>query len=440
MKKKVLILTASPVRDKLIDGVIADELRSLGCDVKIKACLREGRDAVMAYKPNVIVVPPIRNPYSRDFVEVCRDWGCGVVSRHTEPSCDWDDFKKGTEKIKQGVLGLWKYDIDKELIWGDDEAQILNRRGSGFPAIAVGAIGLDIYKHKKLLKGLVSPKEFNEKHKLDPAKKTIIISSPWGFADSAPDLSIDDITLASKDFEGQGKHMAMTEQMVQAIGKEWNIIVTVHPGVGVAPYEALSNKLGVDFDSETPMMELMLHCDALIHAGSTAGISAHILNIPSFQYGDVNCKESDSWWGLPESTISKVAPYFNDTEKLIEAVRNCKPESNASKVAIKKLETGRYGKMDGNAYRRAAKEIFEVDGKFKYRWPRAHVDYDTPNIIKEQEKILTKGMCGICENTFYIVNDSYMHSLCNMVGGDIKKIGVLSNTFCPHCAARFFKK
>jgi len=440
--KRVLILSASPIRDKLIDRMIADELVRLGCEVQVKPCLREGRKTVLEYQPDVVVTPPIRNPYSRDFVETCKDYGVGVVSRHTEPSCDWGDYKKLSENQKHEILGRWRYDIDKELVWGADEAEILSRRGCGFPVIPVGAIGLDIYFNKALCESLYDKKIFFEKYKLNPELKTLIISSPWGFADSAPDLSIEDIEIAQKDIDGRGKHLAMIEQVVTALRGKWNILITVHPGVVVEPYKQLAEKLAVSLDADSPMMEMILHCDALIHAGSTTAISSHLLNLPAFQYGDVNCKNSDNWWGVPESAISRVSPKYNDVESLIAAIEKAERVSNANIETIKELEKGRYGNMDGLAYQRAAREISEVGGKFNLTWPRSPYDYDQPVIFKDGHGKFDRSFCGICNRSFVVVNREWLHRLCNTMKGDVKIADnlIASCSVCPHCAARFFVK
>ena len=49
--------------------------------------------------------PPIRNPYSRDFVNQCKDFGCAVVTRHTEPSIAWEDYKVISDNEKAMILG-----------------------------------------------------------------------------------------------------------------------------------------------------------------------------------------------------------------------------------------------------------------------------------------------------------------------------------------------
>jgi len=435
---KVLILSASPHRDEVVDNLIKEELELLGNKVKVVPCLRQGRDAILSYKPNVVVFPPIRNPYSRDLAETCRDFGIGIVSRHTEASCDWKDFKEGDEATKQNILGRWRYDIDKELVWGDDEAQILERRKSGFPAIAVGAFGLDIYKQKGFRSKFTSKKDFCKKWGFDPKKKILTISSPWGFCDSAPDLSIDEMVNVQKEVEGRNKYLAMIGGLKQRLG--CNILVTLHPGVLVEPYKQALAQMKIPLDTESTATDILVNTDILVHSGSTMGMEMHCMNKPAFQYCDVNEKYSCGWWIKSGSALSRVSPMFEDLNELATAITKA-DKSNADKKAIKELETGRYGKMDGNAFKRAAKEINGVKGKFKYCWPRAHLDYDTLNVVKDQTKILTEGFCGICKRKFSMVNQEYLKNICIAAKGNVQILEAMSKqTYCPHCAARFFPK
>ena len=436
--KKILILSASPHRDTVVDNLIKEELESLGNEVMVRPCLREGRDAVLEFKPDIVVVPPIRNPYSRDLVETCKDWGIGVISRHTEASCDWKDFKEGSAETREGILGRWKYDIDKELVWGDDEAQILERRKSGFPAIAVGAFGLDIYKQKGYRKKFLSKKNFYKKHGFDIEKKVLTISSPWGFCDSAPDLSIDEMVNVQREVDGRNKYLAMISGLKQML--DCNILVTLHPGVNIEPYRVALEQMKIPLDTESTATDILVNTDILIHSGSTMGMEMHCMNKPAFQYQDVNEKYTCGWWIKSGSALSRVSPRFEDLNELAKAIV-ASDKSNADKDAIKELETGRYGKMDGEAFRRAAKEINEVEGKFEYCWPRAHNDYDQLAACKEPEKVLKKGYCGICKKAFSIVDRAFLDNFCQAVGGDKERlVNITKQSFCPHCSARFFQK
>lgn len=419
---KIVILTASPTRDKYIDELIADKLRAKGHELWVVPCLRQGRPTILEIQPNVVVLPPIRNPYSRDLAEQIKMWGMGLVTRHTEPSASWADLKKMTPQQQANILGHHRYPADVELVWGQDEAEFLNRRQSGFQAVSVGAVGLDIYFQEDLKKRLFNKPLFNKKYKFSGKKRTLLIASPWGFADSAPDLRIDELTDAKADDKGRDRHLQMVRDLYGAIKDKWNILITIHPGVLEEPYKKLSEELQIPLNAESPMAEMLINCDALIHAGSTAAISAHFLNIPAFQFGDVNAKSSKNWWGLPESNISKVSPYYQTAEELGAAVKKSRRRSNADKVILKALENGRYGKMDGQASDRAADIIDKIRGEFKLCWPISPRDYNQSGIAyKRVEDYFNLAACSVCKKRYYVVRDVKM-----------------DNLFCPWCAAKSY--
>lgn len=441
MLKKILILTASPERDKIIDELICEELTKRGFSVKTAACLREGRKQTLAFKPDIVVIAPIRNVYSQDFVDVLNDWGVGVVTRHTEASCDWDDWKKVDEKWKAELLGRYPYEAQAEIVWGDDEAQILNRRKTSFPTIAVGALALDIYFRKDLKKRFGTREKFNKKRGLDNNKKTLVIGSPWGFADSAPDLQIPEIPAFNKDVEWRQVQLNMIKKAKDVLGDKWNILMRPHPGVLMKPYEDFAKEHKIPLDKSTEAPKVLYHCNALIHAGSTMAMEMHCLNKPAFQFGDVNQKHPKNWWLLPDSPMSQISPIYQDVDKLLADIKKCKPKSNASKKALKRLETGRYGKMDGKATKRAADVISKVTGKFKMKWPKATRCYDQPTVKQRLETIIIPADCGICGRSFSVVSMAYLQnfaSITKLTDQQKSSLGI-HNSICPHCGARFFR-
>jgi len=439
--KKVLILTASPERDKIIDELISEELTKRGFKVKVAACLRQGRAAVLAFKPDIVVIAPVRNVYSQDFLDVLDDWGVGVITRHTEASCDWDDWKKVDEAWKQELLGRYPYKADVEIVWGDDEAQILNRRNAPFKAVAVGALALDIYFKKNLKKRFGTREKFNKERGLDNNKKTLLIGSPWGFADSAPDLQIPEIPAFNKDVEWRKIQLNMIKKAQDVLGKEWNVLMRPHPGVLMKPYEDFAKKHKIPLDKTTEAPKVMYHCDALVHAGSTMAMEMHCLNKPSFQFGDVNQKHPKNWWLLPDSPMSQISPIYQDVDKLLADIKKCKPKTNANKKALKRLELGRYGKMDGKATKRAADIIEKVKGEFKMRWPKAIRCYDQPTVRQKLESIIMPANCGICGREFSVVTMTWLTQLAQKVTltEEQKRKMQVQNSLCPHCGARFFR-
>lgn len=436
MGRRILILTASPVRDLLIDLTIADKLKALGNEVWVRPCLREGRKSVLELQPDIVVVPPVRNPYSRDFVETLKSWGCGVVSRHTEASCDWSDFKKMSDREKQSILGNIPYKVDTELVWGSDEAEILNRRNAPFKAMAVGSFACDVflneYKNKVTLR-----EAFNQKYGFDNNKKNLLIGSPWGFCDSAPDLRIDEVDAIKKDIEGRAKYIEMIKKVNDPVIKEkFNILLTVHPGVGIDYYKQELNGI-VPIDSESSALELIANCDCLVHSGSTMAIQAHLLNIPAFQYGDVNSKVMN-WFAQPESPLSQVSPKANSITDLMNWILNSEINSNANLETLKTLENGRYGLMDGKASERAAEIINGIAGQFKMCWPKAHRDYDQLTIMKEASRAIHYGFCNICGNSFAIIKQEWLNQLSNALKlpRPIPEVIMPFGQACPHCGTR----
>ena len=450
--RRILILSASPVRDRHIDNLIADKLRALGHEVEVSPCQRGGREKVLQFKPDICLVPPIRNPNSRDFVAELKRFGCAVVTRHTEPSCSWQDWKQMTPQAQAEILGAFPYLVDLELVWSPDEADILNRRGVPFKAVAVGAIGLDIYFDVKLWVAREPREAFFARHKLDPAKRTLLISSPWGFADSSPDLGTDEILAAQRDAAGRDRHLAMIRTIHPLLKDTWNVLMTIHPGVGAEPYAALAKELGIPLDAEHPMLDLLPQCDALIHAGSTAAVSAHLLAISAFQYGDVNAEGSQSWWGVGESAISRVSPMAKSPEELAELLRmelgsmvrsglpvGARAGSNANPATIKELEEGRYGKIDGQGTDRAVALITQLSGRFRYSWPQSPHDYRQMTVQRAEGDFLKKAVCGVCHGSFVFWTEEYLAMVAKMLGIDPAKLRPRGSICCPFCAARMFQ-
>lgn len=437
--RKILILSASPARDSAIDAMLAKKLTAMGNEVKVGACLREGRKLILEFQPDTVVVPPIRNPYARDLAEMIKRFGARCVTRHTEPSCDWSDFKRMNGQEKMSIFGPFPYVVDAEIIWSQDEAEILSRRQCGFPTIPVGAFCVDIYKDEETLKTCISKDDFIKKFNLDPVKKTIVIMSAWGFADSAPDLHIDEIRDASNDDLGRAQWIKMIVDVHNTLKTEYNILVSLHPNVIPVPYEEALKPLNIPLDKDCRAMDLIINSDVIVHAGSTVAVESHFLNKPAFQHGDQN-KKTGNWWDRSESMISKVSPYCATTYDLINAIKNCSlDQSNANPDVLLALERGRYGLMDGHATDRAAQIIHNLPpSKFNYFWPDLGKDYSQIGILKNPNAIVDMARCGICGREFYVVKQQWADMLQNTF--KLPKFKVLGMMACPHCGSRVYGK
>ncbi len=434
MAKKILILSASPIRDKYVDELLAHHLQQMGNEVWVKSSPDEGQPSVMDIQPDIVVVPPVRNVYGRDFVENLKRWGMGVIVRHTEPSCDKKDWDKMSGMEKNQILGLYPYQADLEIVWGEFEAEILNNR-KRFPTKAAGSFSTALYKNDIIPR--ISREQFNAKWGFDNTKKNLIIGSAWGFVDSAPDKYIDSTEVAQRDKEGRVQWLETIKTINLALGKKWNILVTFHPHVLAEPYKEILEPLGMKLDAKSPAFDLLTNADALIHAGSTMGVAMHILNKPAYQYGDQNVKEG-GWWLTSDVALSKVSPKAGSVSELIEMIMVWEDKSNANPDAIKELEEegrGRYGLMDGKAIERAAELINKIEGKFKLEWPKPWRDYSQITLLKDVNEIITGLTCGICGFPFVRVNDSWLEKLQNFLGLT-KPIKPSFDESCPICGYR----
>ena len=425
---KILILSASPQRDIYIDKLLQKKLQDKGHDVWIRRCLRDGRTSVLEVQPDVVVVAPIRNVYSRDFAENCKRFGLGVVTRHTEPSCDKADWERMDDNQKNEIMGKVPYVVDSELLWGEYEAEQLNSRKGGFKSYAVGSFVADIYKSDFIREQLIPKEVLCEKHKLDANKQILLVSSPWGFVDSCPDLTTDHTRDVLNDETGTTAYIELVKKLKSSL--DINILLTLHPGVETERYR--KELQGIPIDTETPAMDLLVNSDCLIHGGSTMAIEMHWLNKPAYQFSDVN---GCGWWQDGEAVISKVSPRMKSEDELIASLKEVLQKSNANEGTIKILEEGRYGNMDGNAVDRAVEIIEKANGKFKLFWPTTGRNY-SQLFVRKWNDMVRDAVCSICKEEFAIVTPIFLNAICQRF--KVKPKELMGVTCCPNCGARFF--
>lgn len=415
--KKIIILTASPLRDKLIDEMIADVLRAHGHEVRVAPCLREGRPAVLDMQPDLAVVPPIRNPYSRDMVETMKSWGMGVITRHTEASCDWQDFRAMSDREKAEIRGVYPYPADVELVWGPDEAQMLNQRGAPFKAVSVGAFSLDPYFVEDFDERYRHRDSFCQQYGLDKDKPTVMFLSCWSFADTAPDLHVDSMLKYKQEREARQQWIVMMQQVLQA-HPGWNAVLKVHHDESEEPYKVLGERLRLCKEGLVP--EFLANIDLLIHAGSTMAVEAHCCNLPAFRYVARTPLTQESWF-TRDNAMGRVSPEASAAQ-IIEFMQNPSGGSNANPEALRELEQGRFGPMDGQATRRAAELILTVPGQFKMTWPRSWRNYETPVAKRFMQEIVQAIKCNVCgEVGYYLVNQN-KHDHCVWCGTRILRL------------------
>lgn len=420
----IQILTASPERDKVIDEMIGDELRKKNHEVHVSPCIRGGRQAILQTKPDVVVVPPIKNPFSRDLVEQCKYWGMGVVTRHTEASLDYDDWKAMNQRERAEIMGIFPYQVDAEIVWGPDEAQILSGRRANFPVFSVGSYIADIYKLPDFNERFMNREAFNKKLGLGK-KKTILFASCWSFADTAPDLRVDCMFEYDKERDQRDLWIEAIKHVHKEIGHKRNIVVKIHPGEEKADEYVQKLPSDVKVIKEQSSPETLKNVDYLVHAGSTMAIEAHMLGMPAFRFGDVNYKMNDKSWFTRKAPMSMISPIIENHNDLVSVLSKSYRRSNADRKVVTNLEVGRFGKMDGQATSRAAEVISKIKGEFKLRWPRSHRDYSTDIVTKSADAQLHTMQCNVCGQVNYISKKGVK--------------GLLGFT-CAHCGCKCYMR
>jgi surface carbohydrate biosynthesis protein len=398
---KILILSASPGRDRVIDDNIKTELVKRGHEVIVSPCVRGGRQAFVDVQPDIVVLPPIKNPNARDTAEYAKFCSCGVISRHTEASCDWTDYKAMSQMEKQEIMGPVPYAVDTEIVWGPDEEDIMNRRGLPWKVNSVGSFATDIYFKENWKSQFKGRELFLQQFGLDPSKKTMLWATCWGFADTGPDLRVDHMEEYKGERQGRDTWMGAMNFLCAKYCSTWNILARIHPSEEMDEYkQKLDPRIKVYKESSAP--EALANCDLLIHAGSTMAIEAHFAGVPAIQFCDIHQLYAKSWFTRksPMSCVSPTVRNPDELDKMIQTVELGK--SNADPKALEELERGRFGKMDGKASERAADIIEKVQGKFKLRWPRAWRNYDSEGAKKQVEEFIEQKGCSHCGEMFWM--------------------------------------
>lgn len=435
---KILILSGSPQRDKVLDFVLKTQLEKLGNEVIVRPLPICCREAVMEYKPNVLVMPPIKNLFAFELAEVSAHWGVSVVIRHVEPGADEEDIKGMDPLWRNALLFRRPPGIKLELMWGETEVQYLKSvTGEEYPVIAVGAFVADAYKDNDSLDTFINKVEFCKKYGLDVNKKTILLSSPWGLFDMDSDLMGSSQNSVSRNKVAKDAWMAMAKKVKQDLGSKYNILATLHPGLlGVDAYEKELGEIGIPIDVRSLAMWLLSNCDILVHAGSTMAVEMHWLNKPSFQFGDVNSLDmpDKNWWQRKNSPISRISPFSVSAQELVDAISKCEDKSNCNVDTIKELESGRYGRMDGKATERAASLINKLDGKFEVKWPISNRAPQTFYANRDLRVFYDLLKCSSCGESFFKANQEFFKSVSRVAVG----LKMPDQFSCPVCGGPLF--
>jgi hypothetical protein len=393
---KIAILTLASQRDKLIDEMLADELKSYGHEVTRRCFIYAGRETITYEKPDAVVVPMPGGQYKLDFIKKCKKWGIEVIVRRGEAGMGLEQFDKLSKDRQSIILGNWNYQpyVDLELTWGQEFTDILHERGHNpVRRRACGAFAFDPYFHIKPTNDL-------------PRKRTILFATGFSTADCRSDYcecGLPEESEYHKDIYDVHRGARDTwidsiSELVKWFGDDWAFELKVRPGEMPTEYiQSLPESVKVH-PIDSASSEILKNVDILVHSGSTLAVEAHLLDIPAFNYCNVN----------PDPLLSKVSPVL-ETHKELEfnLERTMLGRSNIVEPILHELKTHLYGDIDGKAYKRAAKHIHEqINGKFirtriPNAWPK-EVMYPDDNVFTEVTEGCVSFLCPCCRNQYYV--------------------------------------
>lgn len=395
---KITVLTLTVQRDLCIDNILAEELRKLGHDVKVRNHIYSGHEAVTYEKPDVVVHPMIGSIYKMDFVQQCKEWGIEVIVRRGEAGMGREQFEKLDDNRKKIILGNWDYNpyVDLELVWGREFASILAEQGhmQADKLKVCGAFAFDPYFRAVP----TAPKI--------PRNKTILFATGFSAADCRSEYCETGLPEDS-DYHRElaGIHRVARDEWIEAIkelvkwfGDDWAFELKVRPGEQTREYKA---KLPAEVKIHNVISsssEVLRNVDVLIHSGSTLAVEAHLLGISSFNFHNVN----------PDPLLSKISPLLTTYRELEFYIARAMPGSNIKEDVYYELQNHLYGHIDGKACERAARHIHDhIEGKeiktdIPDMWPKvAKYHEDKENIHLKSKKGDVRWLCPCCRNVYW---------------------------------------
>jgi len=394
---RISILTLTGQRDKFIDNLLAECLRKYGHKVNVRSYIYAGRETVCYEKPDVIVHPMPGGQYKYDFIKQCKEWGIEVVVRRGEAGMGRAEFDKLDNNRKTLILSNWDYSpyVDLELVWGQEFGNIVSEQG-WMPAEKIKACGgfaFDPY---------FNPHNWRAVNKTP--KRTILFATGFSTCDCRSEYCECGLPEES-NYHNQiyRIHRKARDKWIKAIinltqhHPEWKYELKVRPGEVEDEYQKKLPKVVKIHPQTSSSSEVLRNVDILIHSGSTMAIEAHLLNIPSFNFCNVN----------PDPLLSQVSPMRESYEVLEWNLLNVRiNQSNINKTVFDQLQEHLYGVIDGKACQRAAGFIHEHISNKKIvtnipnSWPKttAYLE-DGVHIVKQEGDFCW--LCPCCRNEYY---------------------------------------
>jgi len=372
---RISILTLSSQRDRYID---------------------KGRETVTYEKPDVVIHPFPGGQYKYDFIKQCKEFGIEVIVRRGEAGMGKKEFEVSEENSKTIILGNWDYSpyVDLELTWGQEFTDIIAEQGH-MPAEKLkscGAFAFDPY--------FLPDCRRNENH-----EKTILFATGFSTCDcrseycecGLPDESDYHEKIYSIHRKARDDWIRAIKDLVHWFGLNWRFELKVRPGEMEQEYIRELPDVVKIHPQRSSSSEVLKNIDILVHSGSTMAIEAHLMNIPSFDFCNVN----------PDPLLSSVSPRLETYEELEwNLARANIQQSNINEDVLEKLEEHLYGKIDGKACERAAKYIHEhikdkeIETDIPNTWPKT-TKYLEEGIHLEKQDGDARWLCPCCRNYYF---------------------------------------
>jgi len=393
-KRKVLILTNLPQRDQATDILLAKALVQHGFDVTVTPFLPKAREWILFGKPDIVVGPECRCEFTVDFYARMMEWGVKVVAKRTEGGAALAAWDVMEEAERETTVGVWPYDVDLELVWSDAMKEVVAMHGHviGKKITAVGALPLDPYF-------------VDEKHLHPEGRKNVLIATGWGHADRSPAYNVPEAPPESpihkdafdRHTKGRAEYIKLINKLKAELEPEYNIYLRMK--VGEHPEDYINGCPGLMITQPCDTKIALLNTDYLVHAGSTMGLEAHLMDVPAFSYlGQMN---QTAGYDYPN-----VSPDFDNIDDMVEAIKAAVPgKTNANLGNFKRLEEEFYGVIDGKAAQRAANAIANLpdDGipTTPLAWPASEIEYTFPDASKQP----VGWVCETCGQITYSIKD-----------------------------------
>jgi surface carbohydrate biosynthesis protein len=373
--------------------VLHTELEKKGYSVTTRRMLADDRQAICMIQPDFLVVPELRCEYTVNLAKQFRQWGGKVIVRLCEVGITKDSIEGITEEYRRAIFGNFPINdaVDLVLAWGPKQAELIKKYSDveASKIVSIGGIAFDQY---------FMPFKQPER----TGKPVILMATGFPYADRNLEFAIPEAmcgeelhkTWVLRGRKGRSTWLRMIRMVHAYHGDKYDINVLPHPGEHFEGYEATLRGIGRVVKGSSAFIEVNMS-DIIVHAGSTIGYEAHLLNKPAFNYHNV-CDDIVS---------SKLSPNIDnpiDLLKAIEAVELGK--SNADPKILKKLEDGYYGPVDGKAYMRCIDAIDKLDKPEKLTIPEQWPKETQPlkDIDKDIALQAAQWHCSACSHNFFV--------------------------------------